>query len=171
MKKSRSFTFCACLAAFAAFCCCAIWSWAVACAAACQAVACCLAMSALRATAASHSASPALADRSKAWMCALQHCSFTHLSKCCYSQSWMNVFIHSLNHPFVQSLLCLLTHPSKHASTHSNVCIAEGQVHDFLRISLHGFWQGLHFSRCLLSRCIGPTDICTNSVLLCLTLK
>ena len=101
-EKCCPVTCCACLAAFAAFCCCAVWRWAVACAAACQAVACCLAMSALRATAASHSASPALADRSKAWMCALQHCSIMYLLKDCHLHSWTNATMDSCNHSFVQ---------------------------------------------------------------------
>lgn len=64
-------TFFECCAAFAAFCSCAVCSWAMACAVACNTATCCTAMLTLRATAASHSTSPALADLSSACMCAL----------------------------------------------------------------------------------------------------
>ena len=72
-------------------------------------------MSALRATAASQSASPALADRSKAWMCALQHRLFTNLLKIDTYTRGMNAFIHAIIHFFNHSLVHALTiHLSLH---------------------------------------------------------
>ena len=91
-------------------------------------------MSALRATAASQSASPALADRSKAWMCALQHRLFTNLLKIDTYTRGMNAFIHAIIHLFDHSLVHSLIHSCIHPSMHSTVCIAGGQVHAFLCI-------------------------------------